>query len=255
MADASEDAAATPAPVQTASIETPASVPFGMAQMAAADVPADPVQAAVNTVPLPTWRPDTSAKPAELAVGDQSAVLLALADTADHGNAASDALSVLPTARPDEIGDLVKKASTDDYQVASLAPVPPRSAFSDPHGIDAATPRDAVARRPAGSDPVAAIGGNVKTTRKEARATAQDVQPGPKSIAVAAQPELARWALHGDEAASADSNDAPQLAYNMVRTAPSEAYTMGFQTGDEMANANRFTGPAVQFLPVAKFAK
>jgi uncharacterized protein YcbK (DUF882 family) len=257
MADASEDAAATPtATIQMASAETPASMPFGMAEMAAADVSADPVQAAVNAVPLPTWRPDPSAKPAELATGDQSAVLLALADAADRGNAASDALAVLPSARPDEIGDLVKKASTDDYQVASLSPMPPRSVFSDPHGIDAATPREAVARRPAGSDPVAAIGGNVKTTRKEGRATAQDASPGPKSVTVAAQPELARWALHGDEAAAPEeSTEAPQLAYNMVRTAPSEAYTMGFQTGDETADANRFTGSAVTFLPVAKFAK
>jgi hypothetical protein len=97
----------------------------------------------------------------------------------------------------------------------------------------------------------------VKTTRKEARARAQDVRPDPKSVVVAAPPALARWALHGDEAAALvdNSDEAPRLAYNMVRTAPSEVYTVGFQTGDEMANANRFTGSAVKFLSVAKFAK
>ena len=171
--------------------------------------------------------------------------------------AASDALSVLPSARPDEIGDLVKKASTDDYQVASLAPIPPRSAFSDPQGLDAASPRDAVVRRVAGSDPVAAVGGSVKTTPKEARATSRDAKPELKAVAVAAQPELARWALHGDEAVAMPAKDesAPRMAYNLVRTAPTEVYTVGFQNGDEMANANRFTGSAVKFLSVAKFAK
>lgn len=254
MADASGDAAQS---VQVAVAETPSSVPFGMAQMAAADVSADPVQAAVNVVPLPTFRPDHPAKPDGLAAKDQGAVLLALAETAERGNAASDALSVLPSARPDVIGDLVKKASTDDYQVASLAPMPPRSAFSDPQGLDAASPREAVVRRAAGSDPVAAVGGTVKTTRKEARATVRDVKPDAKAIAVAAQPELARWALHGDEpvAATAPDDNSPRMAYNMVRTAPTEVYTIGFQNGDAMADANRFTGSAVKFLSVAKFAK
>ena len=254
MADASGDAAQS---VQVAVAEIPSSVPFGMAQMAAADVSADPVQAAVNAVPLPTFRPDHPAMPDGLAAKDQGAVLLALAETAERGNAASDALSVLPSARPDVIGDLVKKASTDDYQVASLAPMPPRSAFSDPQGLDAASPRAAVVRRAAGSDPVAAVGGTVKTTRKEARATVRDVKPDAKAIAVAAQPELARWALHGDEpvAATAPDDNSPRMAYNMVRTAPTEVYTIGFQNGDAMADANRFTGSAVKFLSVAKFAK
>ena len=133
----------------------------------------------------------------------------------------------------------------------------PRSAFSDPHGLDAASPRVAVADRPAGSDPVAAVGGSVKTTRKEARATARDVKPEAKAIAVTAQPELARWALHGNDTVApvvADDN-APRLAYNLVRTAPTEVYTVGFQNNDEMASANRFTGSAVKFLSVAKFAK
>ena len=44
------------------------------------------------------------------------------------------------------------------------------------------------------------------------------------------------------------------LAHN-VRTAPTEVYTVGFQNGDAMASANRFTGSAVKFLSVAKFAK
>ncbi|TGT02025.1 peptidase M15, partial [Mesorhizobium sp. M8A.F.Ca.ET.213.01.1.1] len=111
-----------------------------------------------NNIPLPTWRPDRSL-PADLAAQDKS-VLLALADTAQHNKTATDAFSVLPSARPDEAkADEVKpdevKAVLDEanatseasvasgeYQVSSLEP---RSAFNDPSGVDAASPRDAIA--------------------------------------------------------------------------------------------------------------
>jgi len=264
VADAAPDAA--PASV-------PDSVPFGAADATAAS--SDPVQVAVNTIPLPSWRPEIT-PPAELAPKNQGAVLLALADTAANGNAASHALAVLPSARPDtgtpvnaeqanivqarvtrdEVKALLDHVSTDNYQVASLSAAPmPRSAFNDPSGVDAASPRVAVATRPSGSDPASAIGAGVKTTRKEARASARDQKPEPKAIVVPAEPEVARWALHSADyvATVRDSTTAPRFAYNLVRTAPSEVYTIGFQTGDEMANANHFSGAAVKFMPVARF--
>ncbi|TIV82268.1 MAG: peptidase M15, partial [Mesorhizobium sp.] len=247
-------------------------VPFGMANPAGAD--ADPAQAAVNNnVPLPTWRPDRSL-PADLAAQDKS-VLLALADTAQHNKTATDAFSVLPSARPDEAkADEVKpdevkpdevkavldeaNATTEasvasgDYQVASLEP---RSAFNDPSGVDAASPRDAIASRPAGSDPALAIGAGVKTTRKEARASARDLKPGPKAMVVAAAPQAARWALNSGEyvATVSSATTAPRYAYNIVHTPPSEVYTAGFQADNQLADANRFTGNAVKFLSVARF--
>ncbi len=46
---------------------------------------------------------------------------------------------------------------------------------------------------------------------------------------------------------------APRYAYNLVRTAPTEVYTTGFQARNEMARANQFTGTAVNFLSVARF--
>jgi uncharacterized protein YcbK (DUF882 family) len=262
------DAAAEAAPASV-----PDSVPFGAADATAAS--SDPVQVAVNTIPLPSWRPEI-APPAELAPKNQGAVLLALADTAANGNAASHALAVLPSARPDtgtpvnaeqanivqarvtrdEVKALLDHVSTDNYQVASLSAAPmPRSAFNDPSGVDAASPRVAVATRPSGSDPASAIGAGVKTTRKEARASARDQKPEPKAIVVPAEPEVARWALHSADyvATVRDSTTAPRFAYNLVRTAPSEVYTIGFQTGDEMADANHFSGAAVKFMPVARF--
>lgn len=237
----------------------------------------DAAKLAVNTIPLPSWRPETTV-PAELASDNgQGSVLLALADAAGGGNAASHALAVLPTARPDtgtpadpaeaeivqakvtrdEIRAVLEHVSTDRYQVASLSATPtPRSAFDDPSGVDAASPRKAVASRAAGSDPAAAIGAGVKTTRKEGRASAADLKPEPKAVVVSAQPSAARWALHSADyvATVSDATTGPRYAYNLVRTAPTEVYTNGFQNGDEMANANRFTGTAVKFMSVARFA-
>jgi len=247
-----------------ATAQAPVNVPFGMADPANANAgAADPAQVAVNNIPLPTWRPDRSL-PADLAPQDKS-VLLALADTAQHDKTATDAFSVLPSARPDEVKPDEVKAVLDeanatteasaaggDYQLASLEP---RSAFNDPSGVDAASPRDAIVARPAGTDPALAIGAGVKTTRKEARASARDLKPGPKAVVVAAAPQAARWALGSGEtvATVSSATTAPRYAYNIVHTPPSEVYTAGFQPDDQMVDANRFTGNAVKFLSVARF--
>ncbi|PTE10041.1 DUF882 domain-containing protein [Mesorhizobium helmanticense] len=258
MADAT---ATTEQTVATA--QAPASVPFGMADPSAEPSTAgDPAQVAANNVPVPTWRPDHSL-PADLSADDLAPqdkdVLMALAGTAEHGKTATDAFSVLPTARPDStqpdaVKAVLEKVSvTDGYQVASLSE--PAPVFSDAASADAASPREAVAGRPAGSDPAAAIGAGVKTTRKEARATARDSKPGPKALVVAAAPQAARWALGSGEtvAAVSDATTAPRYAYNIVHTPPNEVYAVGFQPNGEILEANRFTGNAVKFLSVARF--
>ncbi|TIU08994.1 MAG: peptidase M15, partial [Mesorhizobium sp.] len=156
--------------------------------------------------------------------------------------------------QPDAVKAVLERVSaTDEYQVASLSQ--PSSVLSDAANVNAASPREAVVARPAGSDPAAAIGAGVKTTRKAARATARDLKPGPKSVVVAAEPKAARWALNSGEnvATVSSATTAPRYAYNIVHTPPSEVYTAGFQPNDQMADANRFTGNAVKFLSVARF--
>ncbi|RUV36333.1 DUF882 domain-containing protein [Mesorhizobium sp. M7A.F.Ca.MR.148.00.0.0] len=247
-----------------ATAHAPAGVPFGVADATAS---ANPAQVAVNNIPLPTWRPDNSL-PAALAAPPSKDVLMALAETADQSKTATDAFSVLPTARPEMAQpDAVKpdavKAVLDeanaqvgaaDYQLASLSGSEPRSAFNDPD-TNAASPRDAVVARPVGSDPAAAIGAGVKTTRKESRATARDLKPGPKAMVVAAAPQAARWALTSGEhvATVSSATTAPGYAYSIVHTPPSEVYTAGFQPSSQLADANRFTGNAVKFMSVARF--
>ncbi|TGU96843.1 DUF882 domain-containing protein [Mesorhizobium sp. M00.F.Ca.ET.151.01.1.1] len=260
MADAT---ATTEQAVATA--QAPANMPFGKSDPAAIAeaAAADPAQVALNNIPLPTWRPERSL-PADLAPPPSKDVLMALAETADQGKTATDAFSVVPTARPEPTEpDAVKAVldeanaqvgTADEYQVASLSEEP-RSAFNDPSGVDAASPRQAVAARPAGSDPAAAIGAGVKTTRKEARATARDQKPGPRAVVVAAAPQAARWALTSGEnvATVSSATTAPGYAYSIVHTPPSEVYTAGFQPSNQMADASRFTGNAVKFMSVARF--
>ena len=263
MADAS---ATTEQAVSTAQAPAPDKVPFGTAS-AAEVASTDPAQVAVNNIPLPTWRPDRST-PADLAPKDKN-VLLALAETASQDKSATDAFSVLPTARPqpgkqDEVKAVLEQANATveangaggaEYQLASLTEPEPRSAFNDPSGVDAASPRQAIAALPAGADPAQAIGAGVKTTAKEGRASAHDLKPGPKAMVVAAPPQAARWALgSGANIASvSDPTTAPRYAYNIVHTPPSEVYTAGFQADGGVPDASRFTGNAVKFLSVARF--
>ena len=249
----------------------PDSVPFGTADMR---TDTSPQQVAVN-IPLPTWRPEHATPPDLAPKGQDQQVLLALADTAAGDAAGVHALAMLPSprpedtagearlvpvaVRPDEVKAMLDKVSQEEHQLARLSPAPspaPRSAFDDPYGVDAASPRTALAGRPAGSDPAAVLGG-VKTTRKEARASARDAKPERKATVIAAEPKKARWALQADEeiARVADNTTAPRLAYNLVRTAPSEVYAAGFQNGDGTVDAHRFSGSAVTFLSVARFQK
>lgn len=259
VADASATSQAEqPTVVAAAAPVSPDTVPFGMADANApqpvAAASADDQAVAAN-VPVPTRRPETATAQAE---PNQQAVLLALADTGKGSRpTATDAFAVPPGGRTDAVKAVLEQSSAaDTYQVAAVTPSPaPRSAFNDPSGVDAATPRGAVAARPAGSDPAAAMGGSVKTTRKEARANVQDAKPTAKSVVLPAAPKAARWALQANEqiAKVTDSTTAPRLAYNLVRSAPSEVYTAGFQPDGQPTDASRFTGTAVKFLSVARF--
>jgi len=253
-------AAAAEQPVAT---EEPANVPFAMAAEPAEQTAS--TQVAIN-VPVPTRRPDFS-PPERAPEPAQDTILLALAQEEDasaadmliplpeHRPSATDTsmiVAALPEARPslpqsrepeqpaDTAAAVAAAVKESEARVASLS--------------DAATLRRAVMERPAGTDPVAAVGSNVKTTGKTARASAQDSKPEPKPVVVPAEPEAARWVLSTDYVAKASAGTrAPSFAYDIVRTAPKEVYTAGFAAENQLAHANRFSGKAVKFLSVARF--
>jgi uncharacterized protein YcbK (DUF882 family) len=276
-----------PRPKADVGVETPDNIPFGMAQanpteadntaavQVAAAAPqnlpfgmtdAGTLQALENagtgdagSTPLPTWRPDEARAIASL---KPQPVLMAMAEAPKQASLAGSVFSALPSRRPDngagnagtdEVKALLEKASAEQAGVASLSAN--RSVFSDPSGVDAASPKLAVVERPAGTAPAVAVAGTVRTTPKEARASSADAKPQPRTMVVAAAPQVARWALHSTDyvATVRDSTTAPRFAYNIVRTPPSEVYTVGFEPNNEVADSSHFSGSAVKFLSVARF--
>ena len=237
---------------------SPENVPFGAASAPLEATQASPVeqQIAAN-VPLPSWRPNYT-PPAELK--PEGGVLMALASN-DTPAMASDAPR--PSARPQDMtveaalaaaNDIPAddEAAQDEYSVAALSETQPepRSVFNEPAAV---TP--VMTSAPTVSD-AAAVGGSAKTTRKASRPIAQEAKPEPKPVVVAAAPDAARWALRsGEQVVTVTTNTkAPGFAYNLVRTAPKEVYTAGFQqNNDQASTAHRFTGNAVKFLSVARF--
>ena len=91
----------------------------------------------------------------------------------------------------------------------------------------------------------------VKTTAKSARVSGKAAKREPRPVVVAAQPQAARWAF--DSSYGAQETKPPTFGQNLVRAAPSEVYTAGFQQGTVVADANRFTGNAVTFMTMARF--
>ena len=254
---------------------------YSTEQTATATEPAMEPEVALN-IPVPTPRPDIGPPP-ELQTDADKAVIVAAA-TADS---ASDMDLPLPVARPgepatsDEIAPLIAAAFDEDpdaeadegedvYTVASVpadastsgafptspGEIIPEAKADDPTMLSyAASPRTAVTKRKPGTDPTSAVSSGVKTTAKTGRAVRKDVKPEAKPKVIAAQPQAARWALDSSYIASKSAtSEAPSFANNLVRAAPSEVYTAGFQQGTEVADADRFSGKAVTFMTVAKFS-
>jgi hypothetical protein len=233
-------------------------IPFGMADASALQVEAnaDAGQPESSAVPLPSWRPEENQASA---MQGPPPVLLASAEVPTRASLVGGIFSVLPSVRPvtssaqaDEVKVVLQKATTE---LADVAPhSTPRSVLSGLSGIEGVSPRLAVVERPVGPGQAAAMADTVKTTRKEARA----VPAGAKlhaTTTVVATLQVARSALRSKEhiAITSDAMIAPRFAYNVVHIPPTEVYTAGFQSNNQMIDANRFAGNAVKFLPVARF--
>jgi uncharacterized protein YcbK (DUF882 family) len=193
----------------------PDSMPFGVAS----GLPDDGSQGEVAdaSIPLPTWRPD---------VGETPPALVALAPPTPEGRPAVEEVSVAALDEPEE--DDVQQ---DSQMLAEL---------SQP---------DAIAVISQNSSP-AATTGSVKTTRKADRA-ARAAKQAAKPQVVAAQPEAARWAIGEEQSLAYDAGGA--TVTHLLRSVPSEVYATGFQRDTVVADAGRFSGKAVSFMPVARF--
>ena len=200
----------------------PENIPFGMAEV----LSQDGGEEADAGIPLPTWRPDE-------ALGDADGSLLALAQPESDRDPALEEVSLAGlSSESDDIDAVIEENNQ------RLAVLP------GPAGLD-----DAVASLSRETrTPV--IAGSVKTTAKSARARVGSTRPAPKPQVVAAQPEAARWAL-GAETHLAYAAGGPSIEH--LSSVASEVYATGFQRDQVVADASRFTGKAITFLPVARF--
>jgi uncharacterized protein YcbK (DUF882 family) len=250
---------------------------YGSPDQAAGAAP--PIEELALNIPIPTARPDYGPPP-ELAGDAAEQTVVASADVSGAG-----ALP-LPAARPgeddvvaegDEIAPIIAAgadASAEDADTVTVASLP----SSAPAAIDSAfpmtaeeiipeakspigkelafappTPRSAVVSRDPGTDPTTAATPTVKTTPKAARASGKAKRPAKQPRVLAAQPADARWALDSDYVTANASTAPPSYDQSLVRGAPKEVYTAGFQQDTQLADSRRFTGKAVTFLGVAKF--
>jgi hypothetical protein len=253
---------------------TAENVPFGAASapLAEGEQPTAVEQQIAANVPLPTWRPNHT-PPAELKPESQN-VLMALASTDDAPAIASDVNAPLPSARPQDMtveaalaaaNDIPAEdeSAQDELEVASLAPAagaafglrPARGNCNrnscscnaqerDRHRLGRHRPcrgrrwqrqDDAQVGPPVGSGSQAGSQGRGRLP----------LRPTPHAGALRS----------GTQVTTVTTNTkAPGFAYNMVRTAPTEVYTAGFQQGDQSASAHKFSGTAVKFLSVARFS-
>ena len=204
-----------------------------MLASSAADARAD----VVFNAPVPSLRPRLSDEGQQRQVaalaGEQSAgdvfVLASLPSTSEQQRQGQEALRV----------EVPESTELKQTRMAALS----------------ASPRVAVIGREAGSDVTSALDSGVRTTTKSAKPRAGEARTEPRSVAVPVEEGLTRWAFVRDVTVStAGGTTDREQAYNTVWSAPQTVYTAGFQQGAADQDANRFTGKAVRFMSVARFA-
>jgi uncharacterized protein YcbK (DUF882 family) len=265
----------------------PENIPFQVVAEAdmAADPAAQPTEVALG-IPLPTHRPNYT--PAVLTTSGDNAVaaLLAMSEPLENETTASvpmpstrpiaENAALVVAALPETRPSLAPLSETNPVAVApadaaNASPdenpfgIAPADAVAAPGKVApaakgarlaaaSASPRSALTARKPGLDPASALSSGVKTTQKSAKPRVRDGKPEPKPIVIVAQPQAARWAFDADYVRhNTQGTTAPSFAYNIVRTAPREVYTAGFQQETKVSDANRFSGKAVTFLSVARF--
>jgi uncharacterized protein YcbK (DUF882 family) len=210
------------------------------------------IVASLTSVPLPAFAPRRSpdAAPETIPFGAADTTGPALTETASDRpqDAAVEmaALSIpLPTRRPDyqpaPVVVAAEEPKADDAVAALLA-------MNQPDDEPASLASQPVsASLPSAAD-------RVRTMPKTGRVTARANQPAAPVVA-AVPMQAGSWPLGVDRVVTGavPRQKAPRLSANVIRTAPQHAYVAGFDTDRTPVDHQRFTGTAVNFLPVARF--
>ena len=224
-------------------------------------------EAAVATaIPTPETLPfgiaDTSPAPVEMALAGPvpTVVPFGKADAPVPAPVAPEVVAInipLPTKRP-------------DYRVPAVAPEAPISADAIGALLAMNQSDDELDRlsgqlvpatmaapvRAAASVPLPASTDRVRTSPKTGRVAPRGNPPAAAPVVVPApQLQASYWPIETDRGITGAiaSNNAPRLSANFIRTAPIQAYVEGFKADRKPADHQRFTGTAVNFLPIASF--
>nr|WP_238481738.1 DUF882 domain-containing protein [Pseudochrobactrum algeriensis] len=217
-----------------------------IAALVAADTTANTGAMLSGYVPVPVQRPQGA--------GQAINTVLAAAVPATRPTQAQEVSVARAEAGQDAIADLL---SNSDHTASIPAPRPQ----AQEQQVAMVMPQDTRNSRPS-SRPVvnsentaAATGADaVRTTAKAGRSD----RPASKAAANAVlQPADAATevAISNEPVAKVVPVSNPVLRNDAMRQAPTVVYTAGFQKDLPAGNANRFTGNAVTFIPIAKFSK
>jgi len=244
--------AAEPEQIVTAAV-APAPVPVAAPAPAKDEVAALLVAA---NIPLPTQRPD-------YAPGTQVAMASAATTTTESGITLPAVAYVTPSRRPDMpktvdvIANLLAKEPADAVPAAAEAQqqAPVALAFASSESpaepvATAASKQLALMEAGATARPVAAA---PKVAPKGSRPSAQDLPKAPKPSVKPVTAKVPPVLLDKDPAAE-DKHPITTVVYSSrLAEAPTAVYTTGFTRTADAGDARRFSGKAVQFMPIARF--
>lgn len=212
------------APRRTEEAPARETVPFGIAEASPA-----PVELALAG-PVPTVVPFSQTEAAPMAAAPDNAAIIIPLPTRRPEYRASPVVAPEEPKSPDAIGVLLAMNQSDDE-------------------LDRLSGQQLLVPVPAPAD-------RVRTSPKTGRVEPRGNQPAAAPVVVPApQLQASYWPLETDRGVTGAivSNAAPSLSANFIRTAPLQAYVEGFNADRKPVDHQRFTGTAVNFLPIARF--
>ncbi len=200
---------------------------------------AGPADAIAELLASNDQTPRDDATPALTAVAEPDAtvpteyVVAALTDAVPDAKAAAvEAATAMPMA---------SSAPTQDALEKSASPI-------------SASPRLAMLQDTSKGTAVRAIAESARTTPKSAKPGPDDARPEPKPLVMPVHSSGGQLVLSRDSVINKTHRTKAPSFTPQIAKAPSAVYTDGFQQDGMIADARRFTGKAVTFLSVAKFA-
>ncbi len=218
----------------------------------------DSIVAALDgrSVPLPVFAPR---RPADTDIPTPGTVPFGISDASPGPEPAGMAVAGPVTAvAPDMVAvNIPLPTKRPDHQPGP-APAPVEAGNDDAVGaLVAMSQYDDEPDRPSDthiSTPVPSPADRARTSPKTGRVAQRDNRPA-APVVVPARLQASYWPLEVDRGVTGAiaSADAPRLSANFIRTAPLVAYVDGFSAGRNEVDHRRFTGTAVNFLPIARF--